>query len=148
MHNDEEERSFLSLDHPLFYGRSFEEYCAMFALEAEDWEGKRMLDCPGGPSSFVAEAHERGCKAYAADLLYGQDCAALRERGERDLLTVTTQVLRIGFSAARLLGAIGAAGAGAATRRPAPLSGRVCPLGSAALRADRAASAPLSRTAV
>ena len=29
MHSDGEERSYLSLEYPLFYGRSFEEYCAI-----------------------------------------------------------------------------------------------------------------------
>jgi hypothetical protein len=41
------------------WGRSFEEYVAMFALSEEDLS-KRILGCGDGPASFNAELTRRG----------------------------------------------------------------------------------------
>lgn len=54
----------------LISARSFEEYRAMFALSDDDL-GLRILDCPGGAASFVAEAGARGTDAVAVDPQYG-----------------------------------------------------------------------------
>ncbi|MVO89268.1 MULTISPECIES: class I SAM-dependent methyltransferase [Streptomyces] len=67
----------------LVSARSFDEYRAMFALTDDDL-GQRILDCPGGAASFVAEAGARGVDAVAVDPQYGPErdvlgALALRE---------------------------------------------------------------------
>ncbi|WP_051852379.1 class I SAM-dependent methyltransferase [Streptomyces aureocirculatus] len=67
----------------LVSARSFDEYRAMFALSDDDL-GQRVLDCPGGAASFVAEAGARGVDAVGVDPLYGPErdvlgALALRE---------------------------------------------------------------------
>ncbi|MGA4837658.1 methyltransferase domain-containing protein [Streptomyces sp. G45] len=54
----------------LVSARSFDEYRAMFALTDDDL-ALRILDCPGGAASFVAEAGARGTDAVAVDPQYG-----------------------------------------------------------------------------
>ncbi|MEV0444695.1 methyltransferase domain-containing protein [Streptomyces spectabilis] len=54
----------------LVSARSFDEYRAMFALTDDDLR-LRVLDCPGGAASFVAEAGARGTDAVAVDPQYG-----------------------------------------------------------------------------
>ncbi|MEV7597031.1 methyltransferase domain-containing protein [Kitasatospora sp. NPDC089797] len=55
----------------LVSARSFAEYRAMFALTDGDLgPGRRILDCPAGAASFVAEAGRRGIDAVAADREY------------------------------------------------------------------------------
>ena len=38
-----------SLDHVVFFGRTWDESMGMYALEASEPEQHRILDCPGGP---------------------------------------------------------------------------------------------------
>jgi hypothetical protein len=54
-----------------FYGRTFEEYCRLFDLEPAALQGRRVLDCPGGPSSFAAVAATIGADPVAVDPVYG-----------------------------------------------------------------------------
>ncbi len=44
-----------TLDHVVPWGRSFEEYRAMFAIDDRDLDGG-ILGCGDGPASFNAEA--------------------------------------------------------------------------------------------
>ncbi|MBO1413490.1 methyltransferase domain-containing protein [Streptomyces sp. FH025] len=53
----------------LVSARSFADYRAMFALTDRDLE-QRILDCPAGAASFVAEAGRRGVDAVAVDREY------------------------------------------------------------------------------
>jgi SAM-dependent methyltransferase len=53
----------------LVSARSFAEYRAMFALGDRDLD-QRILDCPAGAASFVAEAGRRGVDAVAVDRQY------------------------------------------------------------------------------
>ncbi|MFF2615283.1 class I SAM-dependent methyltransferase [Kitasatospora sp. NPDC058046] len=55
----------------LVSARSFAEYRAMFALTERDLE-QRVLDCPAGAASFVAEAGRRGIDAVAVDRQYAE----------------------------------------------------------------------------
>lgn len=55
----------------LISARSFDEYCAMFALTGTDLSGS-VLDCPGGGSSFTALANQAGASAIASDPIYAQ----------------------------------------------------------------------------
>ena len=77
------------------WGRSFEEYRAMFDLGvgavggrpfARAGERPRVLDVGGGPASFTAEAFGRGWEVVACDPLYGRDGAAIETSvmGARD----------------------------------------------------------------
>lgn len=68
-----------------FVGRTFGEYARMFDLDVGRWQGRRLLDCPAGPCSFVPEARDRGVEAWAADLAYGPPPSALRERCRTDV---------------------------------------------------------------
>lgn len=47
------------LDKVVPWGRSFEEYVAMFNLTKEDL-GRRILGCGDGPAGFNAELTKRG----------------------------------------------------------------------------------------
>jgi len=65
------------IDDFAFIGRTFEEYRRMFDFGTDRWSGQRVLDCPAGPCSFVAEAREHGIEAVGADVMYDRRPAAL-----------------------------------------------------------------------
>ncbi len=75
----------LQLDDFLITGRTFEEYVAFFDLNAETMKNMRVLDCPSGASSFIAEAKNRGIAASGCDILYCYDRDALRVQGEKSI---------------------------------------------------------------
>jgi hypothetical protein len=58
-----------TLDQVVPWGRSFEEYSAMFSLARADMGG-RILGCGDGPASFNAEATSRGIKVVSCDPIY------------------------------------------------------------------------------
>jgi hypothetical protein len=68
-----------TLDQVVPWGRSFDEYCRMFALSDADLQS-RILGCADGPASFNAEATRRGARVVSADPLYRFDAAAIRAR--------------------------------------------------------------------
>ena len=61
------------------FGRSYEEYRAMFDLDEADLAG-RLLDCGGGPAAFNAELSRSGGTAVSVDPIYAFDAAAIRAR--------------------------------------------------------------------
>lgn len=61
------------------WGRSYDEYCRMFALTPNDLRS-RILGCADGPASFNAEATRRGSSVTSCDPLYRFDVDAIRER--------------------------------------------------------------------
>jgi len=61
------------------WGRSYDEYVRMFALEDAEL-GSRILGCADGPASFNAEATRRGGRVLSCDPLYQFDAEAVRER--------------------------------------------------------------------
>ena len=69
----------------LISSRSFAEYEAMFMLTEGDLQG-RLLDCPGGASSFTAHASALGALVTAVDPVYAMPMPALQGlvRGESD----------------------------------------------------------------
>lgn len=67
------------LDEIVPLGRSFEEYCRMFCLDAPQLE-LQILDCGAGPSAFVAGMVRRGVRAVAVDPLYRYSAVQIRER--------------------------------------------------------------------
>jgi hypothetical protein len=58
-----------TLDHILPWGRSFDEYVAMFGLTTADLD-KRILGCGDGPASFNAAMHKKGKPIVSVDPLY------------------------------------------------------------------------------
>jgi hypothetical protein len=61
------------------WGRSFDEYCQMFAL-ADDDLALRILGCGDGPASFNAEATRRGAAVISCDPIYQWGPSQIRER--------------------------------------------------------------------
>ena len=61
------------LDRVAFYGRTLSEYLKMFRIDDIDHLKRynRILDCPSGASSFVAEANNRyGINTVGCDPLF------------------------------------------------------------------------------
>lgn len=67
------------LENVVPWGRSFDEYVAMFALTERDL-GRRILDCGGGPASFNAVAAKRGLDVTSLDPIYEFDADAIAQR--------------------------------------------------------------------
>ena len=84
MSADESQRGALSIGEYLISTRSFEEYRAMFGLTDDDLAG-RLLDCPGGGSSFTATAAARGIDAVAVDPVYATLPERLSDRLDHEL---------------------------------------------------------------
>ncbi len=57
------------LSQVLPWGRSFDEYVAMFDLKEGDLEG-RILGCADGPAGFNAELNRRGGRVVSCDPIY------------------------------------------------------------------------------
>jgi hypothetical protein len=68
-----------SLDKVLPWGRSYDEYLAMFSLSRNDLH-KRIVGCGDGPASFNAGMHRRGLDAVSIDPIYQFDADAIRLR--------------------------------------------------------------------
>lgn len=68
-----------TLDKVVPWGRSFDEYCRMFALSEADLRGS-ILGCADGPASFNAEATQRGTRIVSCDPLYRFDSAEIQGR--------------------------------------------------------------------
>jgi hypothetical protein len=68
-----------TLEHVVPWGRSFDEYCRMFALDDDDL-GRRILGCGDGPASFNAEATRRGATVISCDPIYQCEAVQIRER--------------------------------------------------------------------
>jgi len=81
------------LDRIAFYGRTLSEYIRMFRIDDIDLLKKyRILDCPSGASSFVAEANKLGIDAVGCDPLFDKDPKILQEQGEKDIEYVVERV--------------------------------------------------------
>jgi SAM-dependent methyltransferase len=79
------EQAPFSLPSVAFFGRTLAEYLQCFCLDAKDLRGKRVLDCPGGPGSFAAEAADLGCEVTAVDPAYESSADELEQRGRADI---------------------------------------------------------------
>ena len=94
----------MQLEGVIFYGRLGEHALQMFGLEQElqQWQGARVLDCPGGPGSLAALLGAAGVEVTACDPLYALSNAELRQRSLDDLdlslrKSATSSMLRPGF---------------------------------------------------
>ena len=70
----------------LVSARSLAEYQAMFGLTDDELAAGRILDCPAGAASFVAEAAAAGGAVVGADLAYAMDREALLRRAGDDVV--------------------------------------------------------------
>ena len=61
------------------WGRSFEEYCAMFTLDEQDLQ-KSILGVGDGPASFNAELTEQGESIVSVDPVYAFTSEQIRQR--------------------------------------------------------------------
>lgn len=73
------------------WGRSFDEYCQMFALDAADLQ-KSILGCADGPASFNAELNQRGGQVLSVDPLYQYSAEQIAQRIEVTAELVLEQV--------------------------------------------------------
>jgi hypothetical protein len=83
------------LDRVAFYGRTLLEYLRMFHIDDIDHLKRynRILDCPSGASSFVAEANNRyEINAVGCDPLFDKDVRILQKQGEEDIEYVVNRV--------------------------------------------------------
>lgn len=78
----------LQLDNIIITGRTYGEYCAFFDLNPGKLRGKKVLDCPGGASSFTSYAKKDGIDAKAVDVVYELDRGAIKGIGERSIETI------------------------------------------------------------
>jgi hypothetical protein len=90
-------RPLFTLDSMQFFGRVASDYETMFAIRLESLRGLRVLDCPSGPGSFVAEARAAGVQAIGVDPLYGRPLHELVERGRGDVAS-TIDRMRVNAS--------------------------------------------------
>ena len=79
-----------SIDHVVPWGRSLEEYRAMFSLSASDL-ARRILGCGDGPASFNAELSARGGSVVSVDPLYRFSGAAIERRVQQTFPTMMAQ---------------------------------------------------------
>ena len=82
-----------TLEEVVPWGRSFDEYRRMFALDDADLSG-RILGCGDGPASFNAEATGRGASVVSFDPIYQYDTAQIRRRIDATYHTVLDQTRR------------------------------------------------------
>jgi hypothetical protein len=82
-----------TLDQVVPWGRSFDEYRAMFALTDADLDG-RVLGCGDGPASFNALATRRGTTVVSCDPLYQWGTSEIEARIEATYTEVIEQTRR------------------------------------------------------
>jgi SAM-dependent methyltransferase len=80
-----------TLDSIVPWGRSFDEYVAMFGLSAHDL-GKRILGCGDGPASFNASLTKRGGRVVSVDPIYEFSVAQISSRIDETYEKVMTQL--------------------------------------------------------
>jgi hypothetical protein len=85
-------RSLFTLEAMQFFGRVASDYEAMFAIKLPALKGLRVLDCPSGPGSFVAEANAQGVHVVGVDPLYELPLEQLVQRGSADVAHTIEQM--------------------------------------------------------
>ena len=75
----------VQLDRIVLVGRTLSEYLKFFDLDLSLWKECKILDCPAGTASFVAEAKKRGIHAVGCDPLFGSDLKVLVEHAKADV---------------------------------------------------------------
>ena len=75
------------------WGRSFDEYCRMFALSDDDL-ALSIVGCGDGPAGFNAEATRRGTRVVSSDPIYRFDAAQIQERIETTYQEIIEQTIQ------------------------------------------------------
>lgn len=78
----------LELEEIVLIGRTFEEYCKMFALEELNLSEERILDVASGVSSFGATARKYGYYAVSSDRIYQFSSDEIESKCSKDLVEV------------------------------------------------------------
>lgn len=81
-----------SLEEIVPWGRSFDEYVAMFRLTADDLK-KRILGCGDGPASFNAVMRRKDKRVVSVDPLYAFSVEQIRQRIEMAYHRVLNQLV-------------------------------------------------------
>lgn len=89
---DHAPRSLFTLEAMQFFGRVAGDYEAMFDIRVPSLRGLRVLDCPSGPGSFVAEADAQGVHVIGVDPLYERPLEELVRRGTADVAHTIEQM--------------------------------------------------------
>jgi len=79
-----------TLDKVVPWGRSFEEYAAMFSLSGEELK-KRILGCGDGPAGFNCRLTRRGGRVVSVDPLYRFRTDEIRKRIDETYAEVMDQ---------------------------------------------------------
>jgi len=82
-----------TLERVVPWGRSYDEYCRMFALTATDLGG-RLLGCGDGPASFNAAATRGGTSIVSCDPIYEFDSEQIRRRIDETVEEILEQTRR------------------------------------------------------
>lgn len=82
-----------TLENVVPWGRSFDEYRAMFALSDDDLQ-QRILGCGDGPACFNAELTRRGGRVVSVDPLYDFNADEISQRIDATFETVMEQTRR------------------------------------------------------
>jgi hypothetical protein len=80
-----------SLEKIVPWGRSYQEYCDMFALTADDLK-RSILGCGDGPASFNASLTQRGGKVVSIDPIYEFSMEKISSRVDETYATVLAQL--------------------------------------------------------
>lgn len=80
-----------TLDNVVPWGRSMDEYVAMFSLSAQDL-ASRILGCGDGPASFNAEMTALGHSVVSIDPLYQFSSEEIRQQIDKTYSTVMQQL--------------------------------------------------------
>lgn len=81
----------MKLDNVVPWGRSFEEYCSIFALSEDDLQ-KRLLGCGDGPACFNAQLTQRGGNVISVDPVYQFSSEQIRSRIEEVYPQIMSQM--------------------------------------------------------
>jgi hypothetical protein len=83
-------------DKVAFYGRPLQDYETMFNVDFASLDKTlTILDCPGGPSSFQAEARSRfGLQVVSADPMYSTPFDQLETAGKEDIALTINKMRR------------------------------------------------------
>jgi len=80
-----------TLDQVIPWGRSMDEYKAMFALSEQD-QDSRILSCADGPAGFNAEMNARGKRVISIDPVYQFTADEIQDRIDAVYPTVMAQL--------------------------------------------------------
>lgn len=75
-----------------FFGRPYRELLKCFGFEEKELIGRSVLECPSGPSSFVAEANAVGIEAIGVDPVFYRKPESIRDLALADFRVMFDRV--------------------------------------------------------